>query len=128
MKSDSAQAPTSRTNIQERSYEFALKIITLSRLMPETKDGRIIGRQVVRAGTSIGANVEEAQAATSKSEFVYRILIALREARETHYWLRLIRDARVLNKADVAEVLQEAGELAKILGAIASKARGKTKS
>jgi len=84
--------------------------------------------QVLRSGCSIGANVEEAQAAHSKRDFIYRILIALREARETHYWLRLIRDSNAVGREHSSALISEAEQLKKVLGAIASKARGKSKA
>jgi four helix bundle protein len=79
--------------IKERTYDFALRIIKLSKSIPTTREGNILAKQVMRSGTSIGANVEEATGAFSKDDFTYKMNIALKEARETHYWLRLIRDS-----------------------------------
>lgn len=114
-------------DIVERTFEFALNIISLGPLLPQTSEGWIIGKQGLRSGTSIGANVEEAQSAFSKKEFVYTMNIALREARETHYWLRLIRRANLARSNQLEGLLQECDELKRILGAIVSKARGKRK-
>ncbi|MEK7249262.1 MAG: four helix bundle protein [Bacteroidota bacterium] len=110
-------------DIQDRTYKFALRIIKLSRALPKTLDGRIVGGQVLRSGTSVGANVEEAEAATTKKDFVYRIMVALREARETHYWLRLIRDSEMITAKKMLDIIDEANQIKKILGSIASKAR-----
>ena len=79
--------------------------------------------QLLRSGTSIGANVEEAQAGQSKADFVCKMAIALKEARETRYWLRLIRESELAEKDSVDILLKEASELAKILGAIISSAK-----
>ena len=111
---------------QERTYEFALAIVRLNRSLQGMSDMRITGNQVLRAGCSVGAHVEEAQSAHSKKDLIYRILIALREARETHYWLRLIHDSTQV--ADVRPLIDEAEELKKILGAIGSKSRGSARS
>lgn len=76
----------------------------------------------------MGANVEEAAAAFSKNDFIYKMSIALREARETHYWLRLIEASDFLDAQLIKPILSEAEEIMKILGAIVSSSRGKRKS
>jgi four helix bundle protein len=70
------------TDIDLRTFEFALNVITLGRTLPKTNDGVVISRQLVRSATSIGANVEEARAGYSKHEYSYRMNVALREARK----------------------------------------------
>ena len=87
----------------------------------------MVSKQLLRAGTSVGANVEEAEAGYTKDDFTYRMNIALKEARETHYWLRLADAAGMVRREKLADVIAEAEELKKILGAIVSKARGKSK-
>ena len=84
--------------------------------------------QLIRSGTSIGANVMEATAAHSKADFIYRMNVALREARETLYWLRLLEASQISETKIAAEILQEADEITRILGAIVSSARGKRKT
>lgn len=84
---------------------------------------RSLSLQLLRSETSIGANVEEAQAGQSKADFVSKLAIALKEARETGYWLRLIRESGTTNTDSLGLLEKEALELAKILGAIISKAR-----
>ncbi len=115
-------------DIRERTFEFALLVVKLSQSLPSSKESWVIAEQVLRSGTSIGANVEEAHAASSRADFVYRIEIALREARETSFWLRLIKASYLLKAERMDEIIAESEELKKILGAIASKSRGKTKS
>jgi four helix bundle protein len=114
-------------DIRAQTFRFALQIIALVEKLPNTIAAATIGKQLVRSGTSIGANVEEATAAHSKSDFVYRMNISLREARETLFWLRLLDASKMLSSADVAGVVKEADELTRILGAIVSSARGKRK-
>ena len=99
----------------------------LTEHLPESKSGKTLGHQLIRAGTSIGANVEEAEAAYTKDSFCYKMNIALSEARETHYWLRLIKSSGLLKPDRLSPIIDEAEELKKILGAIVSKARGKSK-
>jgi four helix bundle protein len=77
-----------------------------------------LGRQLLRSGTSIGANVEEAQAGQSSADFASKYSIALKEARETIYWLRLLREMKVSSDLDLEYSLSEADEIARIIGAI----------
>ena len=115
-------------DIKDRTFRFALTIISLVETLPNTISAKTIGKQLIRSGTSIGANVEEATAAHSKADFIYRMNVALREARETLYWLRLLEASQISETKIAAEILQEADEITRILGAIVSSARGKRKT
>lgn len=113
-----------RADIVERTFSFALQIVKLCRSLERTSGAsRSLSLQLLRSGTSIGANVEEAQAGQSKADFVSKMAIALKEARETGYWLRLIRGSGIATTDSLELLEQEASELAKILGAIISKAK-----
>jgi len=114
-------------DIKERTFNFGLSIINLSMKLPDKQAGYVFGKQILRSGTSIGANVEEAVAAFSKEDYTYKMSIALKEARETHYWLRLIEGSKMIEKGRLADMITEAEEIKKILGAIVSKLRGKSK-
>lgn len=114
-------------DIETRTFEFAVRIVKMSRFIPKTTDGRVLANQVLRAGTSIGANVEEAEGAYSKTDFTHKMSTALKEARETHYWLRLILATDALKATRLNDIIKEAEELKKILGAIVSKARSTRK-
>jgi four helix bundle protein len=103
--------------IRERSYEFALKIIGLYKSSREQKEF-VLSNQLLRSGTSIGANVEEAGAAQSKKDFIAKMAIASKEARETNYWLRLLRDSKLTKSADIHELIEESEAIIKILTAI----------
>ncbi len=99
----------------ERTYRFSLRIVKMVSALPRNGIGRILGRQVLRSGTSIGANVEEANGAISKREFVQKMSIAAKESRETHYWLRLIRDAELLSSKGIDPLIQESLEIKMVL-------------
>jgi len=109
--------------ILDRSYRFALRIINLVREIPHEMCTEVLARQIIRSGTSIGANVEEAIAGYSKAEFTHKMSIALREARETHYWLRLIHDSRIMNPSRFDSIIRESEEIKRILGAIVHTSR-----
>ncbi|MFK7900074.1 MAG: four helix bundle protein [Cyclobacteriaceae bacterium] len=83
--------------ILNKSFEFAKKIIYLYSALKNEKEFDL-GRQLLRSGTSIGANIEEAQGAISKKDFIAKIHISYKEARETHYWLRLLKDCSIVEK------------------------------
>lgn len=109
--------------ICDRTRAFALRIIRLYQLIQQDDIGRILGRQLLRSGTSIGANVEEAQAAQSPKDFINKMSIALKEARETRYWLRLLRDAELFSAEKFADILDEIEQIIRILFTIISNAR-----
>lgn len=106
--------------IRTKSFEFAPKIIRLSNKLQQKRE-YVISNQLVRAGTSIGANVEEAQAGQSRKDFISKMAVASKEARETKYWLRLINEAGIAG-VDVREELDDAEELIRILTAIVKNA------
>ncbi len=116
--------PNNVKDIRERTFEFALRIIKLCNELNK-KPGvcREMSRQLLKAGTSVGANTEEAQAAQSKPDFISKNSIALKEARETHYWLRLLIAANVMPETRLAELRDEAEELKRILGSIVVSAK-----
>ena len=112
--------------IKEKAYKFALEIINLYRQMTEQSEF-ILSKQIVRSGTSIGANVEEASAAQSKKDFISKMAIASKEAREIHYWLRLLRDSGLCKKIDYAKLIKESEEIIKILTSIVKTSQNRTK-
>jgi four helix bundle protein len=111
-------------DITERTFEFAVRIINLCvALSARPGVPRRLGDQLLDAGTSIGANVEEGQAGQSRADFVSKNSIALKEARETSYWLRLLKATILTDSAEVTALLSEAEELKRILGAIVARAK-----
>ena len=115
----------SKRDILQRSFGFATRIVRLVNFLPKTVAGNVIARQVMRAGTSVGANIEEAQAASSAKEFARRMEIAQSEAREVLYWLRLISECEMVSKARLHDLIQEADELVRIVTTIAKRSRGR---
>ncbi|MBI4765915.1 MAG: four helix bundle protein [Deltaproteobacteria bacterium] len=111
-------------DIKERTFTFALKIIRLVQEL-DNRSGvcKVIGRQVLRSGTSTGANVEEAQAGQSRADFNSKYAIALKEVRETIYWLRLLKESGLTFNKDSDALIQEAGEISRVIGAIIVKSK-----
>ena len=106
-------------DIRERTFDFALRIVKLCQeLDSQPGVGRTLGRQLLRSGTSIGANMEEAQAGQSKLDFISKNAIALKEARETIFWLRLLAASKIIPAGRLSELQAEAQELSKIIGSI----------
>jgi four helix bundle protein len=105
--------------ITDRTFDFAVRIVNLCKMLSE-KPGinRTLGNQLIRSGTSIGANVEEAQAAQSTADFIHKLEIALKESRETRYWLKLLTATELVLESRLRPLLDEAEELVKIISAI----------
>ena len=104
--------------IQQKSYKFAIEIITLYKYLTEKKKEFILSKQVLRSGTSIGANVEEAIGGQSRKDFSAKLSIAYKEARETNYWLSLIRETNYMTKEELKEIFNQCEEIIKIIGKI----------
>ncbi|NQV29466.1 MAG: four helix bundle protein [Candidatus Marinimicrobia bacterium] len=103
------------TDIKARTFDFSVRIIELYQYLRNEKKEFTLGKQLLRAGTSVGANVEEATAAQSKRDFIAKMSISLKEARETNYWLRLLKRTGYISKD---ELILESEEIMNILGAI----------
>jgi four helix bundle protein len=107
-----------RQNLQERGFHFACEVLSLyQRLSASNRVPRRLANQILGSGTSIGANLEEAQSAQSLWDLRSKYAIALKEARETRYWLRLLTESRLVNPTEVAFLLTETKELIAILTA-----------
>ena len=112
--------------LSERFLDFAARIVTLVGALPANKAGRHIGGQLLRSGTSIGANYEEARGAESRADFVHKLGIAWKEARETSYWLRLVQRAKLVKAERIDGLIQESNEISAILCKSQSTAKKKT--
>src|SRR5438876_5698991 len=106
----------SESIIQRKSFAFALEIIQLFRELQDRKE-YVLSKQLLRSGTSIGANVEEAAAGHSRNDFLARMVIASKEARETRYWLRLLQESKLV-EIDVTRQLADVEEIIRILTSI----------
>ena len=101
--------------LKEKSYQFALRVIKLYKYIVAEKKEYVLSKQILRSGTSIGANIEEANQAQSKADFVHKLSISQKEAFETDYWLRLLRDSEYLTETQANSLLNDCRELQKLL-------------
>ena len=111
--------------IEEKSFDFAIRIVKLKDFLSEERKEFDLSRQILRSGTSIGANVSEAQQAQSQADFLSKINIALKEAAETKYWLRLLRATGKLTEKETESILSECIEIEKILYSIVRTTKNK---
>ena len=114
---------TLRRDIEERTFRFAVRIVKMARALPQDIASQVVIRQVTRCGTSVGANVEEAQGSHSRAEFIRRMGIARSESRETFYWLRLIAEVGLVQRSKLESIITESEELLRILTAIVKNSR-----
>lgn len=109
--------------IENKSFQFAIRIVRLYKFLCEEKKEYILSKQLLRAGTSIGANVTESQQAQSKPDFVSKISIALKEASETKYWIKLLGATEYLSENQTKSILDDCVEVEKILVTILKSAK-----
>ena len=109
--------------LRERTKAFALRVIRLFRSLPNSTDAQIIGKQLLRSGTSVGANYRAVCRSRSKVEFIARLGIVIEEADESAYWLELLVDTKVMKEEKLDSLLQEARELTAIFNASRSTMR-----
>jgi four helix bundle protein len=104
--------------IRDKSFAFALKVVWIYRYLTEERREYVMSKQLLKCGTSIGANVEEAQGAQSKRDFYSKMTIAYKEARESVYWIKLLFASNYLTEDQAQELLTDAEELCRIIGSI----------
>lgn len=104
-------------DLKQRTQVFALRVIRMVRVLPRSAEGRVLGNQVLRSATSVGANYRSAQRGKSKADFIAKLAVAEEEADETCYWLELIIAAELLPKDSMEPLLAEAREITAILTA-----------
>ena len=109
--------------IQEKSFDFSVRIVNLCRYLREEQREFVLTKQLLRSGTSVGANVAEAQQAQSRQDFVHKSNIALKEAYETNYWLRLLHATGYLTNKEYESIITDCKELEKLLIAIVKTAK-----
>ena len=109
-------------DIRERTFQFAVRVLRAIRQLSNDQASRVVAYQLAKSATSVGANVEEADGAESKKDFIHKMSIARKEARESRYWLRIVR-AAILDNDEFTALEQEGDELTRILSAIISKAQ-----
>ena len=104
--------------IESKSFQFAVRIVKLCRPLRDNRHETVLSRQLLRSGTSIGANVAEAQQAQSRPDFVAKLSISLKEAVETNYWLRLLKATDDLSESEYNSIITDCIELEKMLTSI----------
>ena len=109
--------------VEKKSFAFAIRIVKLSKYLRETQKEYTLSKQLLRSGTSIGANIAEAQQAQSRADFISKLNIALKEAVETDYWLRLLQATDYLKQAEFNSIFSDCRELEKLLTAIIKSAK-----
>jgi four helix bundle protein len=111
-----------KRDVVKRTYKFALRIIQIANKLPNSSLTYPIRDQLIRSGTSVGSNAEEASAGFSRSDFIFKMSLASKEAREANYWLRLVRDSEIAKTKELEEeigsAITESNELKKILTSI----------
>jgi len=115
-----ASSRTEPREIRARSFEYALRAIKLHHYLQKQKDGAgwILGKQYLRAATSVGANIEEAQAGESRADFIHKLGIAKKEARESMFWLPLLAESQILPAAQLKPLMRETEELIAVITSI----------
>ena len=113
-----------QTDLVERTTEFALRVVKMFVALPKTEEARVLGRQVLRSGTSVGANYREAQRARSKAEFIAKIGDCLKELDETSYWLELLVRSEIIPQTKLAALRDETNQLLAIFTTISKKSKG----
>ena len=109
--------------VEQKSFLFAVRIVKLCKHLNTAKKEYVLSKQLLRAGTSIGANIAEAEQAQSKADFISKMNIALKEAVETNYWLRLLQASDYLSNAEFSSIHSDCRELEKMLTAIIKTAK-----
>ena len=111
--------------IQQKSFQFAVRIINLYKYLTNDKKEFVLSKQILRSGTSIGANIEESIGGQSEKDFLSKLSIAYKEARETIYWLKLLKETDYISKNEFESLFNEADEICKILAKIIITLKGK---
>ena len=109
--------------VREKSKKFAVRIVRSYQYLSEEKREYIMSKQLMRSGTSIGANIHEALQGQSKADFTAKMSIALKEVSETEYWLELLRETDYLNEEEYQSIQKDCGEVAKLLTSIVKTSR-----
>ena len=104
--------------IKSKSYSFAIRIVKFYQFLKEDKREFILSKQVLRSGTSIGAMIEEATQAESKADFIHKLSVANKEANETRYWIKLLRDTGFITTKEAESLIIDCEELIKLLVSI----------
>ncbi len=114
--------------VYDKAYQFAIRIVNAYKYLTEQKKEFIMSKQLLRCGTSIGANIAEANGAISKADFRHKMSIAYKESLETQYWLSLLKDTKYIEKNAFDSISQDVIEISKMLSAIVKTTQNKKES
>jgi len=101
--------------IKDKSFDFALRIINLYKYLSEEKKEYVLSKQLLRSGTSVGANIRESEHAESKNDFIHKLSISLKEANESHYWIELLYKSDYIKEKEYISISNDINEILKIL-------------
>jgi len=114
-----------KIDLRKRIFDFVIRVVKYLKKFHKSVINDVIVYQLMKAATSMGANYEEAQGASSRADFSNKIAISHKESKETNYWLRVLKSSEIDNSAELEYLIKESGELRNILGSIAGKVRSK---
>ncbi|MGA2172932.1 MAG: four helix bundle protein [Sedimentisphaerales bacterium] len=120
-----SQSAKPKANLKDRSYAYAIKVINFIDTLPKDNATQVIANQLLRSATSIGANIIEARGSSSKKDFANFFSYSLKSANESVYWLGLLRDARKIDGPEMRFLIDETGQIAKMLGSSLLTLKGK---
>ncbi len=121
----STNSPGKPRDLRDRTREFALRMIRLYAALPKTSVAQVIGKQLLRSGTSVGANYREAIRARSRSEYATKLQLGLMELEETLYWIELLEASQIFSIAKLAAIKDESSQLCAILVTLINKLKGR---
>jgi len=127
VQNDNLKVKTGKSDLKQRAYLVALRVIKLIDLLPKEVTAQTIGKQLIRSATSIAANIAEARGSSSKKDFTNFFSYSLKSANESIFWVELLRDSGKAKGIDLTSILQELNEVANILGSSLLTLRGKRK-
>lgn len=113
--------------LKEKSYSFSLRIIKLFQYLNKEKKEYVLAKQILRSGTSIGANIEEAMAGQSEKDFIAKLSISYKELKETHYWLRFLKDSNLIDEKQFISIITDCDKIIRILVSILKTSKSKLK-
>ena len=117
--------PSRPEELRDRTKQFAIRIVKLFRALPKTEEARVLGKQVLRSGTSVAANYRAVCRSRSRADFISKLAVVTEEADETVFWLEMLVDTGIVRKAKLEKLLMEANELIRIFGSSLQTARSK---
>jgi four helix bundle protein len=115
--------PSRPEELRDRTKQFAIRIVKLFRALPKTEEARVLGKQVLRSGTSVAANYRAVCRSRSRADFISKLAVVTEEADETVFWLEMLVDTGIVRKAKLEKLLMEANELIRIFGSSLHTAR-----